>query len=95
MKWNPQFNIEHVHTAYSSVITFIDGCYRSLIRHGLESIDKGIFRLSHVLIMILIWKLLEVDLRLYKLEHEVADIQREQLKLLGEILKTLSSINQK
>jgi hypothetical protein len=93
LKWNPQFNIEHVHTAYSSVITFIDGCYRSFIRHGLESIV--IFRPSHILIMILIWKLLEVDLRLYKLEHEVADIQREQLKLLGEILKTLSSINQK
>ena len=95
LKWNPQFILEHVHTAYSSVITLIDGWYRSLIRHGFESIDKGTFRLSHVLIMILIWKLLEVNLRLYKLENEVADIQREQLKLLGEILKTMSSINQK
>jgi hypothetical protein len=86
LKWNPQFILEHVHTAYSCVITFIDECYRSLIRHGLESIDKGIFRLSHVLIMILIWKLLEVDLRLYKLEHEVADTQREQLVLLLLVL---------
>ena len=95
LKWNPQFMIEYLCTTYSSTITFIDGWSRPYIRYVLEYMEKGTFGLvPHVLIIILTWKLLDVNLRLYQLEHEVVDMQREQLKILGDILKAMSSIQQ-